>query len=210
MPAALDECLNRFLLVQPFSKVHHLNFEDSIFFSQPSLASLGAGAGLAQIMLRQQASPSAGFMWAARRDFIQEHGFYDVCVIGGGDSALACAAYGEFERVMNFHFMNEWQRRYYLAWAERIYRNVQGKVGYLDVAIRHLWHGSMRDRHSQRRHKDLSAFSFNPYEDIRRERAWLWNTEKPELHRYMKDYFALRNEDALNDSPLRVPLNQPI
>ena len=38
------------------------------------------------------AKPSVGFAWAARRDFLCRHPLFDVCVIGGGDSAYVMSA----------------------------------------------------------------------------------------------------------------------
>lgn len=49
--------------------------------------------------------PNIGMAWAARRELLEQHGFYDGCVIGGGDSALICAAFGVPEIVMGLHDM---------------------------------------------------------------------------------------------------------
>ncbi len=44
----------------------------------------------------------------------------------------------------------------------------------------------------------LAEFSFDPYLDIACEACgcWRWNTDKPVLHAYVRNYFASRNEDG--------------
>jgi hypothetical protein len=148
----------------------------------------------------ENASPAnaKGVAWAARRELLDRHGFYDGAIIGGGDNAMACAAYGQFDVTIERYNLNAKQREYYLAWAVPYYEAVRGKVSYVDCDLFHLWHGAMRDRHYQTRQQALERFQFDPFQDvaIAPGGCWRWNSDKPELHRYLKEYFAARREDG--------------
>ena len=139
-----------------------------------------------------------GFAWAARRDVLERHAFFDAGIIGGGDRAMVCAASDCFEPLMERQCMNEWERKYYMAWAEPYHDTIRAKIGFLDSDIFHLWHGEIGARHSRIRHKGLRAFQFDPFTDIATADTgvWRWNTDKPELHEYIRRYFISRREDG--------------
>ena len=144
-----------------------------------------------------------GLAWAARRDLLERHGLYDARIVGGGDVAILCAALGEFAHFFGFHSMNERQLEHYRNWGQPLYAEVAGSVGYIGGRIFHLWHGEMRDRQYTMRQAGLLQAGFDPFLDIALDAGglWRWNTNKPELHRYVRKYFALRNEDGPPRSP---------
>ena len=45
---------------------------------------------------------SCGLAWAARRSFLERHGFYDACVMGSGVRALPGAVLGRFEDTIRY------------------------------------------------------------------------------------------------------------
>ena len=53
-------------------------------------------------------------------------------------------------------------------------------------------------RLSENRHTGLEKFGFDPFEDIALDTAglWRWASPKPEMHRFVADYFAQRREDG--------------
>ena len=142
--------------------------------------------------------PSKGMAWAASRDLVERHGFYDACIIGGGANALACAALGTYDYAIRPHQMNDRQREHYLAWAEPFHRAVQGAISCIDGDVYHLWHGDLADRNGSGRHKGLVPFEFDPAVDIAVAEAgcWKWAGKKRDMHRYVRDYFAGRKEDG--------------
>jgi hypothetical protein len=52
------------------------------------------------------------------------------------------------------------------------------------------------------RHQGLGEFAFDPATDIAigAGGCWEWATAKPELHRYLRDYFAARREDGVPEA----------
>lgn len=203
--------LDRFPIAQLFSRMHYMPRDvsagdvsiEAAEHSRISLASavpsgLSAAECLDHANNREFGRYSPGFAWAARREIFDEHGFYDGCIVGGGDRAMACAYYGCFDHVIRRHCMHDRERERYLAWAKPFHDAVGGRVGFLDGDLFHLWHGALRDRKMHERHKGLSRFQFDPAADIAigDQGGWRWNSSKPQMHDYVRGYFAGRNEDG--------------
>jgi hypothetical protein len=142
---------------------------------------------------------TAGLAWAARREVLTEHGLYDACILGTADRVMAAAALGVPQYGRAAVFMNEWQWSHYRAWAARFSAAVRGAVGYVPGRAFHLWHGDLRHRRYRERHEGLRPYNFDPSADIAHEAGgcWRWNTDKPAMHTYVRDYFAQRDEDGV-------------
>lgn len=194
-------------LVQLFTTVRHLGRDGPGGASGRAVESVAArirngqsvADALGRVTDRTDGAPSPGMAWAARRELLERHGFFDACVIGGGDTALACAAYGVPEIATALHAMNARQRARYLAWAGPFHRDVRGDVGALAGEIQHLWHGDLARRRASERHVGLALHDFDPQVDIAvgAQGAWRWASAKPALHAYVRDYFQRRSEDGL-------------
>lgn len=204
----ISNMLERFVLVQVFSRVAHLSPQatpadtrPAIVATQPSAAhAIATGARgphrFGRPTLRGPGSTNNGLGWAMRRELLGEHGFYDACVVGGGDLAMVCAAQGCFQVATRN--MTDQQEEHYAAWARPFHEVVGAEIGFLDGLALHLWHGAVGDRHYRRRHDGLRCWEFDPFEDIEHAEngVWRWSTAKPHLHAYVSDYFAARNEDG--------------
>lgn len=147
---------------------------------------------------RSGRSTANGLAWAARRELLEAHGFYDACVLGSGDRAMLCAALGEFDGLIGALCMNERQAEHYLAWAKPFYDNVGGKIGCLNGRIYHLWHGDPERRRLGTRYKILRSYNFDPQLDLAISEAgcWEWGSDKEEMHQAVYDYFVSRQEDV--------------
>lgn len=109
---------------------------------------------------------------------------------------MICAAYRN--ELMERHYMNERQRDRYVGWAKPFHESIRDQIGSLDGDIFHLWHGHARDRQTRGRHEGLQRFQFDPFTDIALDTngCWRWNTEKQEMHDYIRGYFVSRREDG--------------
>jgi len=198
-------------LLQPFSSVLHAPAgvvprqfpKSSQWVEQPSIAAavnsgLAFEACIGRVMERNGGAVSPGMAWAARRELLQMHGLFDASIIGGGDTALACAAFGRPELAVELHHMNARQRETYLGWARAFEKDVKANVAHVPGRIIHLWHGEMADRKPRQRHLELRSHDFDPGRDIAigESGAWRWASNKPALHVYLRDYFASRYEDG--------------
>jgi len=196
--------LDRVALAQLFHQARYLGRDDAVVRTRPSLVS-GVASGRSVEECLTHPSPrhrpgtyACGLAWAARRALLAEHGLFDLNIIGGGDRAIVCAAYGCFDHEIEWHLLTEPQKRAYLNWAVPFRRAVDGAVAHLDEDLWHLWHGDVRDRSFGTRHAGLADFEFDPGADIEVDEhgCWRWSSDKPELHRYVRNYFAARTEDG--------------
>jgi hypothetical protein len=141
-----------------------------------------------------------GFAWAARRSLLSAHGIYDRFIVGGGDWVTASAMFSDSTAwgdrsatsLFSLHQLNDLS-----AWTDGFYREVRGGVGYVTGTVYHLWHGKASNRQYHRRYQTLKDCDFDPKTDIRTDRngCWGWSSDKPELHRQVKEYFWSRRED---------------
>jgi hypothetical protein len=204
--------LEKFPLLQPYSVVHQLPRGISpeqwvakpTGFARPSVAWLiSQGMPVAECLGNPAAQYPAirtpGHAWAARRDLLEQHRFYDACIIGGGDTVFACAAYGMAEALPKLHADNQLVFQHYLSWTGPFFESVQGQVSLIEGDLLHLWHGEVNDRRVRQRHHDMATFQFDPAMDIAltENDCWRWNSPKWTMHEYVANYFFARNEDGL-------------
>jgi hypothetical protein len=94
--------------------------------------------------------------------------------------------------------MNNRRRAHYLAWAKAFHHAVGGKVAFVQGNVFHIWHGRTEHRGWRDRCARLESFAFDPFADIaiNHNGAWRWNSDKPELHDFLREYFVSRREDG--------------
>ena len=197
--------LDRFDVVQPFETLIRLPPHSDRFDGEGEVHT-----GFAAVWsrdpdsVRHGAHPAhgkTGFAWAARREVLDRSLLYDRCVAGGGDSLIAFAFAGARQAAcLRRHLgidpawidhMGEWFDKV----AEQPLR-----IGHLPQALLHLWHGSQQRRLSQQRHEELRRRGYDPRHDVRigSNGCLEWATDKPELHRWIADYFVYRQEDRVS------------
>ncbi|NNM28497.1 MAG: hypothetical protein HKO57_03190, partial [Akkermansiaceae bacterium] len=210
-PGQVDALLERCRVVQLFSRCRHLQRDSAITPSSEQsvvreVAGFTAKKARGEIPHEtfrvqgesQRLAYSPGLAWAARRDLLQDCGFYDGLVMGGGDKAMAAAAYGYIDETAAAYKMTAPHARHYRAWAEPFFDRIRGKVGWLDGSILHLWHGDLQKRRYPGRYNGFDAFEFDPYTDValHSDGSWRWSSSKPEMHEFIARYLASRNEDG--------------
>jgi len=198
--------LQTFVVVQPYDVAWWLPPGVqccSSEFSGDSFQAIDHGLAYSQSQAsdRHLVVAHTGFAWAARRSLLASHGFYDRFVLGGGDLVMCWGMYGDLFR---------WPVRRWLAelcsqvqiddlttWMSAFNADVQGSVSFIKGRVFHCWHGAVENRQYAQRHRILKDEGFDPQADIALDdgRCWRWNSDKPDLHRKVKDYFWIRKED---------------
>ena len=209
---AASDLLDQFPMVQLFSNLHYMPPDLPVAAFSPGTAELSRLS--AAFAARRPNSPpsftlnkssgifvgahSTGMAWACRRDLLDEHGFYDRCIVGGGDRAMAAAAWGVFDHAVGRHLMGEAHAQHYMTWATAYHGAVGGGVGVLDGDIFHLWHGALEKRRGTTRHVEFGRLGYDPLSDIAltADGVWRWNSDKPAMHVFLKSYFPGRQEDG--------------
>jgi hypothetical protein len=210
-PAEAERLLGDRPVIQPYSRVRHLGRDrlpetsepaDVIVSQTSAAAAIAAGQAPDAVLGPQtgngRGAASPGHAWVFRREILEKNGLFEGSIIGGGDTAVACASFGVLDAVERRHEMNGRQRAFYRAWAEPWASEATGRVGVLRGDILHLWHGDLVMRQAAIRHQRLAPFSFDPAVDITASsgEAWRWASAKPEMHRHVKQYFADRRDDG--------------
>ncbi len=150
--------------------------------------------------LRIEGVPSTnrGLAWAARREIIDKHGFYDADIAGHSVRAMAFAMYGRFDKFLSSVDCNKDQERHYLKWAVPFDDSIQGRVGHLPGRIYHLWHGAKQNRKYVEMERIVASSGFNPEVDIYvgPSGSWEWTQPRSELATKFEQWFANRREDG--------------
>lgn len=138
-----------------------------------------------------------GIAWATRREILEDHGLYDAMIVGGGDTAMVHAIYGQFEKEIQVHHLNKVRQEHYLKWARPYHRAIASRIGNVPGTAYHLWHGKIINRYYRDRHRLLAGFDFDPEIDLRigANGAWQWARSRPDLEAFLVNYFRNRAED---------------
>jgi hypothetical protein len=205
------ECLQHKPLIQLFSEAQYLaqgaaypgSIDAKDAMLRPSIADWVASAPWTAADSRvweatRMRQVAFGLAWAARRNLLDRHGFYDAMVVGSGDRAMVSAAYGRYDDAIERLRLNRARAFHYLDWAQRFHGDVQGNVGRMPGRLYHLWHGDLRNRRYRGRHADFAEIAFDPATDIRRDSDGIlqWAGERPDLEAFARAYFASRREDG--------------
>ncbi|MCB1502612.1 MAG: hypothetical protein KDK07_23025 [Bauldia sp.] len=203
-----SDALDRMPLLQPFAQVLRTPPDWSpgmpLAAETQALRAIGAlveGGMTRDACLRgiaETIGAAHGMAWAARRSLLETHGFYDANIIGGGDSALLRAAFGYIGLLVERQKMNAPRERHYRAWAEPFHDAVRGQVGHVPGTVYHLWHGDPLLRQYVTRFDRFAACDYDPYHDVAvaPTGAWRWNSDKRDMHAFIRDYFHSRREDG--------------
>ena len=143
-------------------------------------------------------STNRGLAWAARREIIDKHGFYDSIISGHSDRAMAFAMYGRFDKFLSAMDCNKDQEKHYLKWALPFSESIQGRIEHLPGRIYHLWHGDKQNRKYIEMGRIVASSGFNPETDIYIgiNRSWEWTQPRSELATSFEQWFANRREDG--------------
>lgn len=137
-----------------------------------------------------------GFAWAARRDAIP-WGIYDKDIIGGGDCHAIAAFVEERKWIEKAYSSLKRPAADFEEWKQKQYPLIGNRIGCVPGVACHIYHGSREKRQYGDRIQILieNDFCIN---DIRvaQNGAWEWATDKPRLHRAVRDYFLNREEDS--------------
>jgi len=109
-------------------------------------------------------------------------------ILGSGDFAIAMAAVGRYDEIVEIYAMNLHQADHYRRWAKEWNRTIRGRVAVVDGDLYHLWHGALKDRAYDRRYASLAQFEFDPFLDIEvsANGCWGWSSGKVGLHKYVR------------------------
>lgn len=202
--------LDRYPLLQPFEQVYE-PLADRWDGSTSIASDVRPAYSIAHLLARGELAPetlrgiirvkqggTAGLAWVARRELLDRDGFYDACILGSGNRAMISGAMGRPADAIHFLRMTPRWEAHYREWAEGHSRSVRANIGCMEGSLVHLWHGDLEHRRYQDRHTDFRTYGYDPSTDIAIDDhgCWRWNSEKPEMHAFVAQYFRERREDG--------------
>lgn len=136
---------------------------------------------------------SRGLAWAARREDLEQIQFFDICVLGGGDSAFYYGCKG-IEDTFPINHMSPSLKAGWLQWSLKA-RETFKKIDCLELECKHLFHGFRINRSYKSRWLKLS--DFDPKCLMNVGGAWRWNDAgRKKFAARFHEYFVNRQEDA--------------
>lgn len=138
-----------------------------------------------------------GYVWAARRDFLEKHKLYDAVVTGAGDLFMAMAFFkspGWIDSAPSLRSLSDEAVNHYFDWYSEVSQDV-GEVGFTQDLVIHLWHGDIDNRNYLDHSGILQRCNFDPNNDlcISNDGCWEWKSNKTELHDAIRQIFRAQH-----------------
>jgi hypothetical protein len=174
----LSELLDRYDLVHPYSQIHYLNLSYNLLYSTESI-------------IKNSKTCSAGFGWAMNRStFIKIGGFFEKCILGGGDSQFYGALINNTKGYSYYRCISD----EYAAYASHV-QSLNLRYTYLyNHTIYHLYHGSIRNRQYNNRYQRIDKYTDWNSMCIKNDDGF-WEVKDNDLNKQLLLYFIDRCED---------------
>ena len=180
------QLLQKHQFVQLFQQVDYLGSTGEVERSVKSYAEVQ--------QLKQDVYAAPGGAWAARIDALP-NGIFDSDIIGGSDAKFLTGIVKDQSYLKKFYTALQFENT--TSWQEQQQKLIETTVGVCSGNIKHLWHGEKANRNYNRRIEILKNNNFcNEDITIDENGLWSWNSNKPELHRDLAEYFSRRKEDS--------------
>jgi hypothetical protein len=192
----LYESLSKYTVVQMFKQAYFLDIDQKLL---ETFVSFGYYFAEQNLVLGYGQYGHPGYAWATTKNNILEMGeFYDMGILGNGDKHMAAAFIGRIEEgFLKNYPMTEGYENSLKLWQDKIDGTFKRKLGYVDMEIRHHWHGSKDDRQYMYRWKLLLDYKFNPLTDlIMVNGLYKLNAGQKEFEKKIYEFFQGRNEDT--------------
>lgn len=197
----MQDALEKFCFVQLFETARWLNKDGSpdIMFH----TMVDQGKNLFSSGFTGEAQDNGfhpGFAWAARREVLEDTGWFDSHICGNGDSFIYYAIAGHLlagnylmvkNKLMGFNYS-------FLKFRNKIIKaGAAGSISNISGNIRHMYHGSFNDRDYAGRQKFMIDAQFDPVEDLEIDGNGLYkwvnkNENVATLSSNLTDYFKQR------------------
>jgi len=191
------ESLSYFPVIQPWSICNFLNKDSSTNRIFKSMAYYNFENNFKEVNQRKN---HPGYAWCIRRDELEKiNGFYDTMICGNGDTFMAMGFYGH----LNYPFLKQEKITYaatghFTKWWDICSKIINKEVGYLNITIKHLYHGTHENRRYWERVKCLFENGFDPnlHLELADNKTFKYSNKAPTIVKnYIKDLLLGRKDD---------------
>ena len=138
-----------------------------------------------------------GFCQVFKREFFDLGGYFDMMLLGAGDTLIWQAAQGGFNGMIGDVIRQKNQTVYKraLRWMDRMVPYIDGQVGYLDETAYHMWHGDRSNRQYRDRWEIFAQM--DPDTMLVKNDHGIWNLHEGEdaFQDQVLQYFRDRREE---------------
>lgn len=132
-----------------------------------------------------------GFAWGAPLWLLKQVPLFERAFIGSGDAVIAYSGTGQLEDLQVVRDMFPTQLQEVYNWGRRFYACVNGKVGYVNGDLHHIWHGDIAKRQYYSRHR---AFAPAAPGITQRDAAGLFIATDPKTKAFVDRYRQQREK----------------
>jgi hypothetical protein len=206
-----EQAFNELVKIVPPEYTKFIFLDADILYEQPDwVDTVSAALDRHDVIHPFQWAKYPGFAIAFRRDMFERMGgFFDMCIMGGGDGAMMNVLLGGpyTNHVMMHMRWTPFVVDAYVEYLKRV-RKLNPSLGYTRNTILHLFHGRYANRKYDSRYITLSAAANDPKQKgtdfVRKnEQSGLYEWVKgKKFNRILHDYFKGRDEDV----PLEIAM----
>jgi hypothetical protein len=188
----LSEALEIHDVIHPFKEAYWLNLDyKDIQLNAESICNFNPDKQESFWSKESRCHP--GFAWCFTRKWYNKVGFYDLAVIGSGDTLFAHALF-EFKQLPITAEFRLYIKTLYSWW-----KNNSGRVRYsgIETNLYHMYHGSLKNRQYYDRY--VAFKQYNNIEDIiSTNKDGVYELIVPELNQHMLNFFKTRQDDGID------------
>lgn len=137
-----------------------------------------------------------GFAWAGHSTWLKEIGLYDRMITGSGDSFMISGFTGLTSKY-HTKVRDGWQLDFH-SWKDRCFSAIGGSFGFVNGAVLHMYHGSLKNRQYAERFDELLRLGYDPLRDVYIDDNGLlaWTPDaRPTVRSWVERYFSTRKDD---------------
>jgi hypothetical protein len=193
-----NDMLQKYKLVQLFEYVQFFNENGVVNKNAIGIVKhLHNTKDIPNVSFDQRVGGHPGMAWAIRREDIKTLKFNDFQIIGGADSIMMAASVGVLDNAYLYTQMNPKWYSQTLIWSVNFSNQINKSLFYIPGSVYHLYHGTNNNRKYSTRWAYLRDNEYTPRTDIvlNNDGVWEWATDKPDMHKKVKNYFFDRHED---------------
>ena len=196
--------LNKFSIVQMFKYALFLDANEKIIETHTSF---GYYYETKKLKLQKNQYPHPGYAWCTtKKNILKLKKIYDKGILGSGDTHMSFAIIGKYEKgFLNWFNYEEKFKKSVKEWQNKALKVFHKNLGYVDMTIRHFWHGSRDSRQQIYRWRLLSDYNFNPIDDVieLEDGHYELNQNQKELETKLMELFVILKEEdhAIEDAP---------
>jgi len=201
--------LKKYSIVQIFKNCQCVGTHNEIMENRTSFGSCYLSAPSAL----QTPSVDPGYGWATTKENLINLGsLFQANILGLGDRQMAFGLIGTFNEGFDKNKMSYGYEQMMFEWMKKAETVFKKNIGFVDMIIRHKWHGNPSNRGRDVRWQILKDWNYDPTTDLQvfQNGILVVTEEKEGLVTAIGKWFLSRAEDEVSKPAAQVPQQQVV